>query len=321
MFASLESHEPSNPLPHLYLLGCAISAHRPAAVGSERQALHRLVPKGSAAYGMAGAWLASGGYCAEAQEEFAVAEPPGAAGAFEFALAQCHQDRGEIGKALEEYRKALDLNPDKEEYSLSLSILLAATGDTENAGKALVDAVKRHPRSVRILVAMGLLHLELGYPDRARIGYEKARAIDPESPMVWKLLGRIQNAEGHYEDAVKSFEHAAARDNKDAQIPLFMGMALARIEGRADQALAAFLHAQELDPSLTEACFQAATIYFQAKEDYASAAALLEKVIAATPGHTRARQLLIQAYYRLGWKEKAIAEEQKLRELSEGGKP
>jgi cytochrome c-type biogenesis protein CcmH/NrfG len=133
--------------------------------------------------------------------------------------------------------------------------------------------------------------------------------------MVWKLLGRIQNAEGHYEEAVKSFEHAATLDPKDAQIPLFMGMALARVEGRADLALAAFLRALELDPALTEARFQAATIYFQGKEDYAQAAAQLERVIAATPGNVRARQLLAQAYYRLGWKEKAAAEELKVKEL------
>jgi len=179
--------------------------------------------------------------------------------------------------------------------------------------------VKRHPQSLRILVAMSLLHLELGYPDRARIGYDKARAIDPDSPMVWKLHGRIQNGEGHYEDAVKTFEHAATLDPKDAQIPLFMGMALARIEGRTGQALAAFLHALELDPTLTEARFQAATIYFQNKEDYTSTANQLEKVIAATPGHLRARQLLVQSYYRLGWKDKASAEERKLRELTDKG--
>ena len=320
MFRELGSRQPSNPLPHLYLLGCAIDGRRQPAIREEREALLRLAPKGAPAYAMAGAWLASGGYCAEAGEAFAMAEPPREAGAFEFVLAQCYQDSGDIRRAQEEYRRALGLNPGKEEYSLSLSFLLTAIGDTEGAGKVLVDAVKRRPQSPRILVAMSLLHLELGYPDRARIGYEKARAIDPESPMVWKLLGRIQNGEGHYEDAVKSFEHAATLDPKDAQVPLFMGMALARIEGRTDQALATFLHALELDPTLTEARFQAAAIYFQNKEDYTNAATQLERVIAAVPGHVHARQLLVQAYYRLGWKDKASAEQKKLREFTDRGK-
>ncbi len=321
MFHRLSARAPSDPLPHLYLLGCAIHEQNLAATRAERQALRRLSPKGAAAFGLAGIWLANGGYCAEAEEEFATAPAPREAGAFEFALAQCYQDHGKIQKARDNYRAALRLNPDKEEYSLSLSFLLTAVGDTEGAGKVLVDAVERHPQSVRILVAMSLLHLELGYPDRARLGYEKARAIAPESPMVWKLLGRIQNGEGHYQEAVTTFEHAAALDPKDAQIPLFMGMALARLDDGVDRALAAFLHALELDPALSEARFQAATIYFQSKDDYASAAAQLEKVIAAVPGHVRARQLLVQAYYRLGWQEKAAAEEKKLHEFTDKAKP
>ena len=318
MLRDLAAHEPSSPLPHLYLLGCAIHEHQAAAVRSHAETLRRLTPKGAPAYALAGEWLASGGYCGEAQEAFGQAAPPAEAGAFEFALAQCWQDHGDITKAREQYQRALALNPGKEEYALSLSFLLTATGDTGGAGKVLVDAVKRHPQSVRILVAMSLLHLELGYPDRARIGYEKARAIDPESPMVWKLLGRIQNGEGHYEEAVKTFEHAAALDSKDAQIPLFMGMALARIENRGDAALQSFLHALALDPTLTEARFQAAVIY-QGRDDYANAATQLQKVIAAAPGNLRARQLLVQAYSRLGLAEKAAAEQKKLRELSGRG--
>lgn len=321
VFRELESRQPSQPLPHLYLIGCAIEKRDQPAIHAQREALHRLVPRGAPAYALAGAWLARGGYCAEARLEFDRAAPAREPGAFEFALAQCHQDRGDVEKAREAYHKALNLNPGKEEYALSLSFLLTAAGDTDGAGKVLVDAVKRHPESLRILVAMSLLHLELGYPDRARIGYEKARAIDSESPMVWKLLGRIQNGEGHYEEAVKSFEHAAALAPEDAQIPLFMGIALARIEGRTGQALAAFLHALELDPMLAEARFQAAIIYFQNREDYTSAATQLEKVIAAVPGHVRARQLLVQAYYRLGWKDKAAAEQKKLREFTDRGKP
>jgi tetratricopeptide (TPR) repeat protein len=304
----------------LFLLGCAIHASRTPEIHKQLEILTRLTRKGAAAYGVAGGWLATAGYCSEAGQAFAEAGHPPEAGTFEFALAQCHQERGDVPKALDQFRKGVALNPEKEEYALSLSFLLTATGDTTEAGKVLVDAVKLHPRSVRILTAMSLLHLELGYPDRARMGYEKVRTIDPESPMVWKLLGRIQNGEGHYEDAVKSFDEAAARDPKDAQVPLFRGVALARMDGRADQALADFLRAQELDPALTEAGFQAATIYFQVKDDYAHAAKLLEKVVAATPGHIRARQLLVQSYYRLGEKDKAIAEQQKLREFSAEGK-
>jgi tetratricopeptide (TPR) repeat protein len=317
IFADLAARQPSNRYVHLYLLGCSIYQGDMKGITKERAALRKLAPAGTKAHALAADWLASSGYCAAAEEEFALAPQGGAADAVEFALAQCYQGAGDVERAVKGYRKALELNPEKEEYYLSLAILLMGTSETEEAGKVLVNAVKRYPQSLRILVTMSLLHLELGFADRARVGYEKARAIAPDSAMVWKLLGRIQHAEGTYEDAVKSFERAAAIDPKDAQTYLFMGMALLRIEGGADRALEAFLRAIELDPELLEARLQAASIYLQTKQHYAKAASYLEKVVAAAPDFVRARQLLMQAYYRLGWNEKAAAQAKKLRELTE----
>ncbi len=114
--ASIASAQPASALPHLYLLGCAIHERAGARVHSEREKLHLLVPRGARAYTLAGGWLARAGYCLEAQEEFTRATPPREAGTFEFALAQCHQDRGEVAPSIRQYRKAVELNPDKEEY-------------------------------------------------------------------------------------------------------------------------------------------------------------------------------------------------------------
>jgi tetratricopeptide (TPR) repeat protein len=320
MFTTLAARQPSDPEPHLYLLGCAIRRQNANTIATERQVLDRLAPAGTPLHATAGDWLASAGRCGDAEKEYALAPPPGTAGAVEFALAQCYQSIGKIKQAISEYRKALELGPEREEYYLSLAILLMGV-DTDEAGKVLLEALGRFPSSLRVYVTMSLLHLQLGYPDRARIGYEKARALDPESPLVWKLLGRIQHTEGAYEQAVKSFERAAAIEPKDAQTYLFMGLSLIRIQGGADRALEAFLHAIELDPQLLEARFQAASIYLQTKENYAKAASQLEKVVAAAPDFARAQQLLIQAYYRLGWNQKAAAQEKKFRRLSEAAPP
>jgi tetratricopeptide (TPR) repeat protein len=313
-FEALAARRPSDPEPHLYLLGCAIRHRNVQRMDAEQTALRRLAPGPAAAHGLAAGWLASAGQCRAAEDEYALAPKP--AGAVEFALAQCYQAVGDVEAAITRYRKAIESNPQKEEHYLSFAFLLIGMGRSEDAGKLLIDALQQFPRSVRVLATMSLLHLELGYPDRARIGYERARALDPGSAMVWKLLGRIQNAEGSYEDAVRSFRRSAAIDPRDAQTFLFIGMAHARLEGGADQALAAFLRALELDPGLLEARFQAASIYLQAKEEYAKAVSHLERVVAAAPGFARAHQLLIQAYQRLGWTEKAAAEARKFRALT-----
>lgn len=315
MFAELASREPRNALVQLYLIGCAIRRRDAKAIAAARESLRRLAPAPEPAHAVAGDWLASAGYCAEAEEEYGRAPTAGVPGTAEFALAQCDQNTGNLDAALKLYRKAIELNPAREEQYLSLAFLLIGTGGSDEAGKVLVEAARRFPTSVRVYVAMSILHLELGYTDRARIGYEKARAMAPDAPMVWKLLGRIQTAEGAGEEAVKSFERAAALDPKDAQTYLFMGLAQAKVADGFEKALADFLHALELEPGLTEARFQAASIYFQTKEDYARAAAELEKVVAAAPGFARAHQLLVQAYQRLGQPEKAAAAAKRYREL------
>ncbi len=315
MFADLASREPRSGLARLYLVGCAIQRRDRRAIAAARESLRRLSPGPAVAHAMAGDWLASAGYCVEAGEEYSRAAAPGIPGTVEFALAQCEQNTGNVDVALKLYRTAIDLNPDREEQHLSMAFLLIGMGQSDEAGKVLVEAAHRFPNSVRVLVTMSILHLELGYTDRARMGYEKARALAPDAPIVWKLLGRIQMAEGAAEEATNSLERAVAQDPKDAQAYLFMGTAQAKLDGGSEKALTSFLRALELDPALTEARFQAASVYFQTKGDYVKAAAELEKVVAAAPGFTRAYQLLAQAYQRLGQPEKAAAAAKRLRAL------
>lgn len=321
MFLQLASQIASNPVPHLYLLGCAIRDKNVRAIATARQALARTAASPSRIHALAGDWLAAALQCRAAEQEYTLAPPPETPGAIAFALANCLQSAGDGEGAIARYRQAIEASPDKEEYRLSLAYLLIAAGASDEAGKVLVDAAHRFPRSVGVLVTMSILHLELGYPDRARIGYEKARMLDPGSPLVWKLLGRIQNAEGAYAEAVKSFERAAAVEPGDAQTWLFMGLAQVRLEDGAGKALTDFVRALKLDDSLVEARVEAASIYIQNKQNYAKAAAELERAVSAAPGLARAHLLLAQTYQRLGQPEKAAAEAREYRELTQSQPP
>jgi tetratricopeptide (TPR) repeat protein len=321
MFRQLALQKASNPVPHLYLVGCAIRDKNVKAIATARQALAEAAPAPSRIHAVAGDWLAAAVQCRAAEEEYALAPSPETPGAIAFALAQCLQSAGDGEGAIAHYRQAIEASPDKEEYRLSLAYLLIAAGASDEAGKVLLDAAHRFPRSVRVLATMSILHLELGYPDRARIGYEKARTIEPDSPLVWKLLGRIQNAEGAYAEAVKSFEHAAAVEPGDAQTWLYMGLAQLRIEEGSGKALTDFVRALKLDDTLVEARVQAASIYIQDKRYYAKAATELERAVLAAPGLARAHLLLAQAYQRLGQPEKAAVEARRYRELIQPQSP
>ncbi|MGA2185940.1 MAG: tetratricopeptide repeat protein [Bryobacteraceae bacterium] len=318
LFEQVTILQPANPVPHLYLLGCAIRQGDARGVVEQRMTLDRLAPAASGLNVIAGDWLAAGGFCKDAEQEYALAPPGREAGVVEYDLAQCNQAAGNRASAIIQYRKALELDSNREEHYSSAAILLIADGQFEEAGQILAAGVQRFPSSIRLLVVRSLLLLDVGYSDEARTEYEKARALAPDSPTVWKVLGLIQRSEGDYPNAVKSFERAAAIDGKDAQTYLFMGLAQLRIAGGTDAALADFLHALQINPGLVEARFEAASIYLQSKDDARQAIAALDKVVAAAPNYAQAYRLLVQAYQRLGSPEKADAAARKYRQLTAG---
>ena len=314
--ASEAQESSTNPVPRLYLLGCAIHSRSTSQIRARQDALDKVVHLGAPTHQTAGEWLASGGYCAESEREFSMG-PPGDTAAVRFVLGQCYQAVGDATEAAADYQKALQLDPDKEDYYLSLAILLMAGGKPEEAGNVLLQSVAHFPNSVRTLIAMSLLHLELGYPDRARLGYEKARALAPDSPAVWMLLGRIQMAEGTYEEAAASFEHSASFDSTDAETYLLLGMAEMKIEGGSDRALAAFKRAVTIDSQLNEARILAASVYLQDKRDFEKAKIELLAVVSSEPNSIRAHRLLMQVYQMQGMTQKANAEASEVRRLSE----
>ena len=314
--ANEAQESPTNPVPRLYLLGCAIRSRSTALIRARQEALDKAAHLGAPTHQTAGEWLASGGFCAESEHEFSLG-PSGDTAAVQFALGRCYQAVGNATEAAADYEKALQLDPNKEDYYLSLAILLMAGGKPEEAGNVLLQSAAHFPDSVRTVIAMSLLHLELGYPDRARLGYEKAKVLAPESPAVWKLLGRIQMAEGTYEEAAASFEHSASIDNTDAETYLMLGMAEMKIDGGSDKALAAFKRAIAIDSKLNEARILAASTYLRDKRDLANAKNELLTLLSSEPNSIRAHRLLMQVYQMQGMTQRANAEASEVRRLSE----
>lgn len=316
LFEQLKTDPPSNPLLQLYLLGCAIQWPNGHSIEVRQREFDHSDQPPSGRSEIAGDWLAASGHCLKAEKEYARTPTGKAVGATEYGLGRCYQEKGDRAGAVREYRKALELDPTKEEHYLSLASLLIINGQFEEAGKVLTNGIDRFPKSSRLVIALSLLRLDLGYSDEALIEYERARSLYPDSPAVWKLLGMIQRTQGDFSNAVKSFQRAAELDKKDAQTFLFMGLAQERIEGGTSAALADFESAIEIAPTLVEARFEAASIYLLIKGDSVRAISLLTEITSVDPTYAPAYRLLAQAYQRTGAFEKADAAKRKYRQLT-----
>lgn len=137
---------------------------------------------------------------------------------------------GDRGRAVAEFRKALEMDPDLVGTRLSLARALAATGDAEAAAAQYEDALRREPESA-------LAHYEYG---RFLVG------------LAGRRPGALAEAERHFRAALGS-----APDYR----PAFLGLAMVlRRGGRLNEAAEVLGDLVELDPGDRQARFQRALV-------------------------------------------------------------
>ena len=307
--------------PIFEALKSAIQARDVQLIDQQRKELDRVEPRNREAHGKAGEWLAEGRYCEPAGEEFDRALSLGASkkqqAGSHYLLGRCYERASRTREALAEYRKAIEIGPGEEKFHVALILLLASQWETGFGEDAAREALARFPNSAPCWVAAGLVELRNGSLGNAREAWRRAKALEPDSPLVAKLLGRIQMTEARYAEAVQSFQRAIELDRSDAQAWFYCGLALSKMGDQSDRALQAFLQAIELNREPAEAYYWAGSIYVQRKHQNEQGIRYLEQAVVRAPAWGPASQLLIQAYRAAGHSEKEMRATRRFQESSE----
>ena len=305
----------------LQALHSAVQAHDLQSIEQQRKELLRVAPQNREAHGTAGQWLADARYCAAAKEEFEIAMSLGASQAQQagshYLLGQCYERSFQVAEAAAKYRQAVSVAPSQEKFHFALISLLASQWETGLGEDAARAALARFPSSARIWAAAGLVELKNGSLQSALEDWRHASALQPDSPLVVKLLGKIQMSLSRYDEAVQNFTKAVKLDPSDAQAWFFAGLAYLKVDNEADRALDAFLRAIELNPEPAEAYYWAGSIYMQRKHQSRQAIYYLEQAVSRAPTWGPANQLLIQAYRATGQDEKAASAAHRFRTSSQ----
>jgi tetratricopeptide (TPR) repeat protein len=193
---------------------------------------------------------------------------------------------------MENYRKALDLDPELAAAHLNAGILLSRTGRYAEAKTELLRTVELDPGYAKAFYNLGLVYAEEAVNDSALIMMERAIELDGDYG-----LAKVGKASIYYETA--RFEEAAALLAQLKGDPSFTEQTRGQIEGLlslvprrvnwmrerrrehqrasdgyllrgdnllavglADRALEAYNRAIGLDPGSTVAHYQAGTVYF-----------------------------------------------------------
>jgi tetratricopeptide (TPR) repeat protein len=180
----------------------------------------------------------------EAEKERAFLDAPGK-GAIAYAA-------GNYAAALEQYRAAIERNPQDAESLSNLGQMLVRMNRTEEAipyfQRALAILPDRWTYQFNLARALGLL----GRLDESIAAYRRAQQLFPDDYVTTFNLALALHKRGDEEGAVEQYQKAIVLQPEDASFRLALATSLERLQKRAEAA-AAYQEYLRLSPSGPEA--------------------------------------------------------------------
>jgi tetratricopeptide (TPR) repeat protein len=188
------------------------------------------------------------------------------------------QQRGELERAAEAYRQAIEAEPRYAEAHANLGAVLARLGQYDQAVMCYERALRINPQLNAARLNLGLAHYRAGALTAAVETFKAAYAADPSFLQVRQLLGLVLVETGKDAEAIPHLE-ASARAKPDEPAVLFaLGRAYARRgDGRADAVADQLAHTREGLPlwhQLRGLVFQQGDWHDQALAAFEAASAL-----------------------------------------------
>ncbi|MBO9703793.1 MAG: tetratricopeptide repeat protein [Sporocytophaga sp.] len=125
---------------------------------------------------------------------------------------------GEYKLAIEDFNKALELNPTHKEAYNNLGVALANLGKNKEAISAYDKALKIHPNYVNALYNRGNSYAKLNQANTALNDYDQVLMLDPKYLSVYNNRGLVLKSLGKLKEALNDFDKAILfdPDNADA---------------------------------------------------------------------------------------------------------
>lgn len=244
--------------------------------------------------------------------------------------------------ALENFQKALALEPSSQEYLLGTAELYAREGNHAQAYEILRRADKLAPGSPAILRPLILEASFAGKGTEVQEAAEQLAAISddpkdlfvaasvflkstrqdeaipllqkyldkyPDDPAAWVGLGLGYEDQKKFPDAQKAFESALRADPKFAEAEYQLGV-ITEVSGNSSEASQHYEKAIQLEPNHVPALTKLGKLYLEAGQ-YQKAQTVLLKAEALDPSNRQTEYSLALVYSKLGNREEAKAHMEK----------
>jgi len=153
-----------------------------------------------------------------------------------FNLGVSSHNRGEMAKAIQAYRKVIEIDPNYIEAYNNLGIIYQEMGDLESALKTYQRAIEINPKYEKGLNNIGiLLHLR-GEDEKALEAFNKVLAINPNHIESHINLGTLHKKRGQSEKGIESYQKALAINPHHGETHYNLGLLYEQM-GKTDLAI------------------------------------------------------------------------------------
>ena len=195
---------------------------------------------------------------------------------------------GDLPGALDEARKAVDVDPVDAQARSVLGALRARSLDLPGAEEALSASLELDPYDVHALASRGRARADRGRLEDAARDLLRAVALDPRAAHAWVELGRVRRLAGDPAAALEA-QDRALRVEAHSSVALLERGRVHRLQGDLEAAGRDFMASLEARPESAHARFELGCLAFD-HGDREKALAHLEKA-AGTPSDIRGSAL------------------------------
>jgi tetratricopeptide (TPR) repeat protein len=200
--------------------------------------------------------------------------------------------RARLDRVLEEYRQAQRQNTDRAEAHLNLGLLHLDLGEPERAEAEYVQAIEREPSFLPAYVNLADLYRLQGRDEDGERVLHEALELVPDNAAVQHALGLLLVRRKRFDEALEYLESAAHARPDEPRYVYVYGVGL-HSAGRTDRALSVLQDAHDRHPGNPDLLVALATISRDAGS-IDSAIRYAEKLVGLVPQDPQARQLLGQ---------------------------
>ncbi|MGQ9679035.1 MAG: tetratricopeptide repeat protein, partial [bacterium] len=207
-------------------------------------------------------------------------------------------------KALENYKRALELLPDATEFYTDIAVCYLRKNLPDHAIASLNQALKLNQNSPTVHHVLGNAYAMANRWREAVLSYKKAIHLSPKFPEAWYNMGLAYSKLEMFDQAAAAFQMAI--ELKPDYTPAYLALGNFHLErAKPKEATKYYREVLKHDPKNVAAYYNLGRAYYDLK-DLDNAIQFYQKAVKLNPKHAGAWYNLGIAYRDKGQKEKAV---------------